>query len=662
HELGHFLVAKWCGVHVERFSIGFGPILWSRQKGETEYALSALPLGGYVKMLGQDDMDPNQMASEEIAENPRAYSSKSVPRRMAIISAGVIMNILTGILFFAFAYQLGVEEGMPVVSAVMPASPAWNAGMLPGDRIETVNGEEILSDTDVPEAVMLSRGPIQITGTHENGEKFDLTLDPSTDMGVRMIGVQMGTQTLQLDPLIEDATQILTPRRPEAGTASQPFLPGDTVVEVQGTPMSTFGQMRRITAANAEVPLTYLISRSETEGAQPQQLEIVMPPTPIRSLGLWMQPGPIRGIRSGSIAEQAGLQIGDRILTVDGKRVGVEIDPLRLPVYFATQAGQEVVMEVDRETPATGNQTETIRLTPADNEPGWLAPNPTPVAPLEVPSVGFAFQVTSVIARVVPDSEAAASGKFAEGMRIRSVELLAAEAQAKSEADEADSNPEKVDLSLEKLPPRIPGKVEDINWAFAFQGIQQYQLRNVRLFIDDRQGDSANDGSVLLTKFEAEADWHSWIRGISGWKSATTVQKSDSLGDSLSLGVRRTKKTLEKLYMTLRSLGTGDLPLDAFSGPLGIATIAKRQADEGMPKLLIFLGFLSMNLAVLNFLPIPVLDGGHMVFLMWEGISRRKPGVRMIRWAHAMGFVLIISLFVYVMYLDLFVHKLVSGG
>ncbi len=65
HELGHFAVAKWCDVYVERFSIGFGPILWSRKYGETEYALSAIPFGGYVKMLGQDDLDPSQFTSEE---------------------------------------------------------------------------------------------------------------------------------------------------------------------------------------------------------------------------------------------------------------------------------------------------------------------------------------------------------------------------------------------------------------------------------------------------------------------------------------------------------------------------------------------------------------------------------------------------------------------
>ncbi|MFN5533949.1 MAG: site-2 protease family protein, partial [Planctomyces sp.] len=107
HELGHFAVAKWCNVHVERFSIGIGPIIWSHQRGETEYALSVLPLGGYVKMLGQDDMDPNQMTSSEIAENPRSYSSKTVPQRMAIISAGVLMNVATGFLFFAIGYWNG---------------------------------------------------------------------------------------------------------------------------------------------------------------------------------------------------------------------------------------------------------------------------------------------------------------------------------------------------------------------------------------------------------------------------------------------------------------------------------------------------------------------------------------------------------------------------
>jgi regulator of sigma E protease len=89
---------------------------------------------------------------------------------------------------------------------------------------------------------------------------------------------------------------------------------------------------------------------------------------------------------------------------------------------------------------------------------------------------------------------------------------------------------------------------------------------------------------------------------------------------------------------------------------VGIAKIGYQVADRGVTSLLLFLGFLSINLAVLNFLPIPVLDGGHMVFLIWEGISRRKPSPRVIGWAHAIGLAFIISLFVFVLYLDIFVN------
>src|SRR4029077_17694840 len=86
HELGHFAVAKWCGVKVERFSIGFGPILWKVTRGETEYALSVIPFGGYVKMLGQDDADPAAMTDDKIAKDPRSHTAKSVPQRILIIS------------------------------------------------------------------------------------------------------------------------------------------------------------------------------------------------------------------------------------------------------------------------------------------------------------------------------------------------------------------------------------------------------------------------------------------------------------------------------------------------------------------------------------------------------------------------------------------------
>src|SRR5262245_18673080 len=164
HELGHFAVAKWCDVNVERFSIGFGPILFSRKWGETEYALSAIPFGGYVKMLGQDDIDPSQLTSEEIARDPRSYTAKSVSQRMAIISAGVTMNIITGLMFFAAAFSWGIQRPDNEVGSVQIGMPAWEQGVRPGDRLVEINGNRIYDFTDLIRNVALSSGPIALKG------------------------------------------------------------------------------------------------------------------------------------------------------------------------------------------------------------------------------------------------------------------------------------------------------------------------------------------------------------------------------------------------------------------------------------------------------------------------------------------------------------------
>src|SRR5262245_27688139 len=133
HELGHFLVAKWCDVHVETFSIGFGPALPGCQykKGETTYMIALFPLGGYVKMLGEG-------AEEEDGggDDPSSYKNKSVPQRMGIISAGVVMIVILGCLAFIFVNMAhGDEQPVAVIGAVDSGSPAWVQGAQSGDGI-----------------------------------------------------------------------------------------------------------------------------------------------------------------------------------------------------------------------------------------------------------------------------------------------------------------------------------------------------------------------------------------------------------------------------------------------------------------------------------------------------------------------------------------------
>jgi regulator of sigma E protease len=652
HELGHFVVAKWCNVHVERFSIGIGPILWSRQKGETEYALSALPFGGYVKMLGQDDMDPNQMTSEEIAENPRAYSAKSVPQRMAIISAGVTMNVLTGFLFFAISFHSGVWKRSPVVGGVMPGLPAWTANLHSSDRIQRINGEDMRSFEDIQRAIVLSIGDIRIEGVHEGGDAFDVTIVPQIGETGRSVGITPSVEP-QFHPRLIDATTIAIPGFPSEN-ASEPFAAGDRIVAIQDQPVTTFGDVRTLSARFAPEPLVYTVKRAvgqpDSETTQPtEKHQITVPASKVRSIGLWMTMGPIRAIRDGSIAEKAGLQIDDRIIEVDGMDIGHEFNPVELPKYFGERAGQEVVLKVERSTPAAP-QVEEIRIVPSDI-PGWTASLYFPTSPLPVPSIGAAYQVLPRIAHIVPGSEAEKSGRFELKQKVTQVELIPVDEGETAEG----TTPSKTSISLESLEKGTPGTVEDINWAYAFQAMQLAPGYHVRIHFES--GDDRP--SVLLKSTEEMDDWYRWVRGLNAaaWLPSEELQKGESIGDSLTLGFRETKNTGVNIYLTLRSLIRGDLAVSNLSGPLGIARVAFLVADKGFVDLLMFLGFLSINLAILNFLPIPVLDGGHMVFLIWEGVTRRKPSPRVIGWAHGMGILFIISLFVFVMYLDIFVNK-----
>jgi len=139
HELGHFVAAKLCDVHVETFSIGFGPPflgLCAFKRGETTYKLAWFPLGGYVKMLGEGETE------EGSEDDPRSFKNKPVWQRMVIISAGVAMNVLLAVACFIFVYMThGVNQRRGVIGHVEPGGAAWKKGLTPGTYIAKINGK-----------------------------------------------------------------------------------------------------------------------------------------------------------------------------------------------------------------------------------------------------------------------------------------------------------------------------------------------------------------------------------------------------------------------------------------------------------------------------------------------------------------------------------------
>jgi regulator of sigma E protease len=187
HELGHFVMAKINGVKVEEFSVGMGPKVFGIKGKETEYLIKAFPIGGYVKMLGD----------QESSDDSRSFSSKSPQRKLSIIAAGPIMNFVIAILFFTI---IASAKGfvIPVISEVQKNSPAEAKGLLPGDKIIKVNNKKIstwdefttivyTSNPDVNSAIA---NPINITFLRDSNEKtIDVTPIKNIEENRYMIGV-----------------------------------------------------------------------------------------------------------------------------------------------------------------------------------------------------------------------------------------------------------------------------------------------------------------------------------------------------------------------------------------------------------------------------------------------------------------------------------------
>ena len=287
HELGHFAVAKMCGVQCDKFFVGFdiGGYKISRKWGETEYGIGILPLGGYVKMLGQDD-DPSKIAeqmkeSEESAAgldedktklitgpsgqqyrvDRRSYQAKSVPQRMAIISAGVIMNLIFGFIFAVIAYTAGAEYQPAVVGAVSPGSPAYMAGLQVGDEVVEIDGHKEPSFIRIAQTVTLGdldKG-VDITVRHaDTGDLTTRTIKPQLEQKKTRIGIA-SSRTLQL--MKKEATIDGSPAA-EAG-----FKPGDTIAAINGVEVSTDRELQRELIRHKDDPISVTVERTPLTAA-----------------------------------------------------------------------------------------------------------------------------------------------------------------------------------------------------------------------------------------------------------------------------------------------------------------------------------------------------------------------------------------------------------
>ncbi len=673
HELGHFAVAKWVGVKCEKFYLGFdvfGLKLLSFRYGETEYGIGIVPLGGYVKMLGQED-NPARAAEEieraklarrtaeaapqageanpptaaapaepvaatteqepAVQFDPRSYLAQSVPKRMAIISAGVVMNVIFAFVVAVVAYMLGVPYVPAQISRVLPGSAAWRAGLQPGDEIIRVGDVENPRYSDLKSEVVLSdldQGIELLVQRPGRDEPLAIHLVPDRKGGQRLmptIGV-LPPQSLVLSPV-----QPVWPGSPAARV--EPKLQGsERLVAVDGQPLASYIDWLKILRRRREhaLQLTLEEPTEQRQSTSAQQRVATLPANPMKTLGLAMTMGPITAIQRGSPAEKAGLKAGDLIVAIDGQPLG---DPLQMSRQLEPRAGQTVRLRVQRaDAPEPLEIDVEVRNVEVFD---WPVPVVDDDTPMTAPEIGIAYHVDAQIASIDPEGPAADSGLAVGDRVIRAAVVLPEE-----------SGDEELARLFDRVSPlEFDDEAKRYGWPGFFYAWLQLLPEGAQVELTTKSGKTAR----LLPK-----DAHDWFNPERGLNFEMLERKrtASTLVEACSLGFRETLGFLTQVYELIEKLVGNQVSPKVLGGPLTIIDAAGGAASRGLADLLMFLGMLSANLAVINFLPIPVLDGGHMLFLIVEGIRGKPAGEKLTIALHYAGFLLILMLMGFVLFLD----------
>ena len=246
---------------------------------------------------------------------------------------------------------------------------------------------------------------------------------------------------------------------------------------------------------------------------------------------------------------------------------------------------------------------------------------------MSLAGLGIAYQVNTTVVEVEPNSPAWEKG-------IRKNDIVRA-CRFMKLGKKPDDSPQP-DSWIELKPKE---------WAQVFEHCQVVDVKEVTLRLQ-------REGKEMTLHAQPDGSWPSESRGL-GLMPEIRLVKADNIGQAVGIGWSRTWDFITGIYGSLRGLATGQVSTDLMNGPITVAEAAYNVADEDFYQYVLFLGFISINLAVVNFLPIPVLDGGHMVFLIYEKIMSRRPSRHVQIATTYLGLAMILSLMGFVIYLDL---------
>lgn len=662
HELGHFIAARWAGIRADGFAIGMGPVVASYRGGvgfrfgacddvvkrrlgrfpielsdeemakeglgETQYSLRLLPIGGYVRMLGQEDGNPNATS-----QDARSYTSVSVGKRMVVVSAGVVMNLITAIVMFVVAFMVGVRFEAPVVGPVQPDSPAAVAtaltegvapGIRPGDRITRIGDAEIMtfSDVMIESAMSVPDRPLRIEVDRPGRDApIRFEVEPAYDerMNMRMIGIApAASNTLADDPQLEGPLQTMF-------DSASLMMPGRTIVSADGAAIDTWEAFDEAMIASKGRPVAVAFG-PDLEGAP--GFTVTMTAAPVYERILYAGPQPegagdwesgllgltplirITGVVDGSRNAEV-LEAGDIVLQV-ADVAGPRMSEFRGALM--ARPGRTIPILVERD----GVERRVEAKTDAEGRLGVMVnyafDDPRIARPFDVVGGDDPMPASIAALRLMPRTRIDAVGTTPvedwPTFRAALLDAVATDGPDRTEftwtLPVADAAPESGTITISEAE---RARLRDLGWTAPLPGNWFEPLQTTL---------SAGGDPILAT----------------------------------AMGFRQTWKMVVLTYLTIDRLIGGSVSVKQLHGPVGIVHIGTRVADRGFMYLVFFLAMISVNLAVLNFLPLPIVDGGLFLFLLYEKFFKKPPSIAFQNAATLVGLALIGTLFVVTFYND----------